>query len=203
MTRRCDRCDAETHETTQCPFYSRPRDDGVVVSDGNQKAASETAAAPPVVMQLHQVRVPGDGDCLFTALAVQVGMKNDGNSGRVLRRIMARVLEKHAQTSLTVAGMPLATWIRADSGSSVPQYCASLRAGRWGGGIELAAFAQQYRMDVDVFEPTSRASYYRRIAHFPAGPQPPPARGKRRTMRLLYTGGCHYDALLLTNAAAK
>lgn len=187
---RCDRCDSALHATQACPHYRRPREDRLEGSPEND--SPRTDAVAPVVLTLRRVPIPGDGNCLFTALAVQVGMKHEAQSGRVLRRVVAKKLRKHAPT-IRIASMSLEQWIRADAQVSLPAYCQALEAGQWGGGIELALFAHHFDLAVDVFQPTPTAHRYARVARF-AGRSD--RQHRRPPLRLLYLAGSHYDALL-------
>ena len=72
---------------------------------------------------------------------------------------------------------------------TVEAYCGMmLRGGRWGGGIELAAFAQSKKVNVHVFE--RRGSDFVRIAFY----RGPTATGQ--DVHVLYVARSHYDLLV-------
>jgi hypothetical protein len=89
---------------------------------------------------------------------------------------------------LEISDSPLQDWVRWDSGSSVVAYSRRMSTGGWGGGIEMAACCNLKGVTVEVFE--KNYSGYKRISAFV------PANGSsRRTIRVLYQGGVHYDAI--------
>ena len=68
------------------------------------------------------------------------------------------------------------------------------QGGVWGGGIEMAAVSHMKRVNVFVYQ--QGGGGFKRISSFEA----PPSGGgdKPRTVRVLYGGGVHYDALEAT-----
>merc|ERR1711988_777467 len=93
-------------------------------------------------------------------------------------------IERNAD--LTIADTPLKDWVKWDGGGSVSAYSRRMAVGGWGGGIEMAAFSQMKRVNVHVFERCSTG--YKRISAFNVP-------GASKTIRVLYRGGVHYDAL--------
>ena len=109
---------------------------------------------------------------------------------------------------LQISDSPLQDWVRWDSGSSVTAYSRRMSTGGWGGGIEvclslppqylpstntaislkMAACCNLKGVTVEVFE--KKSSGYKRISAFV-----PAAGASRRTIRVLYQGGVHYDAI--------
>ena len=93
--------------------------------------------------------------------------------------------------SLMISDSPLKDWVLWDAGTSVSAYCRRMATGGvWGGGIEMAAVAHLKRVNVFVYQ--SWGGGYKRISSFES---PTAASGKPRSVRVLYGGGVHYDAL--------
>ena len=106
---------------------------------------------------------PGDGHCLFHTLAAGLQAFGVQLAGLALRRELAFWLRRHAME--IVAGTTFQEWIAHDSDVSVDAYCTQMCCTRtWGGGIELAAFAQCQHTNVHVFE--RRGTEFRRISFF-------------------------------------
>ena len=61
--------------------------------------------------------------------------------------------------------------------------------GGWGGGIEMAAASHLKRVNINVYERCG-SSGFKRISCF----QVP---GAQQTVRVVYRGGVHYDALVV------
>ena len=92
-----------------------------------------------------------------------------------------------------IAETPVRDWVKWDSNQSVEDYARRMRVGGWGGGVEMAAFARLFDVDVHVWERAGASSKYpfKRISRFdrPGGAGGPP-------VDVLYRGGVHYDALI-------
>lgn len=74
-------------------------------------------------------------------------------------------------------------------------YCRRMaQGGVWGGGIEMAVVSHMRSVNVYVYQ--SSGGGYKRISSF--NPPGPVRTGKRSDVRVLYTGGMHYDAIELT-----
>ena len=127
---------------------------------------------------------PGDGHCLFHALAAGMGGQL---SGPALRMELAFWLRGHAME--TVSDNTFQEWIALDSQLSVEAYCSQMCDQHiWGGGIELTAFARYKQTHVHVFPSAERNS--NACLFFPSPSL------TRKDIHLLYTGGCHYDLLV-------
>ena len=113
----------------------------------------------------------------------------DGSSAASLRREVADFIAQNP--TLNISDSPLKDWILWDSGSAVGAYCRRMaQGGVWGGGIEMAAVSHMKGVNVYVYQASGGS--YKRISCFqPAGQ----ARPKHGDVRVLYTGGLHYDAL--------
>ena len=177
----CDKCDGN-HATTDCPHFKKPRDQHPdawqLVGKSHLVAASQ--ADQKFVSRGRVVPQPGDGSCLFHALAFGLG----GTSARALREEAAQLIERQPHSQ--IIGTALQDWVKMDSGRSVSGYVGQLRRGAWGGGIELAVLAKSRRVMVEVYE--ARRGGFARIAKFGEG---------RKAVQVLYQGRLHYDALLL------
>lgn len=136
-------------------------------------------------MKLKIQRSPGDGTCLFHSVAAQVqGYPN----GHALRADVVKHLKVPNQT---LAGLPVGEWTGVDA-PSVAAYCNRMAGrGAWGGGVELAAMADMFHAKVRVFVPPRDGTRHAPcISTFhPSSPPTGP------TIRLLYSGRAHYDAL--------
>ena len=132
------------------------------------------------------LRQPTDGHCLFHSLAEGVGAAGEEASGQALRVELVEWLRGHKVA--THNGSTFAEWIFRDCGMTVETYCATmLRTRRWGGGIEIAAFARSKNVDVHVFEP--RGAVFARIAFYRS------STATESVLHLLYVGRSHYDLL--------
>lgn len=94
--------------------------------------------------------------------------------------------------SAEIADTPLRDWVSWDSSLPVPVYAARMAVGGWGGGIEMAAFARLKGVDVHVYEATGGA--WRLISAFRGNED---GKKSKRTVRVVYQGRMHYDALAL------
>ncbi|CAE7224827.1 L [Symbiodinium necroappetens] len=177
----CDKCDGN-HATEDCPHFKKSReqhpDAWNLVGKSHLVAASQ--ADQKFVTRGRVVRQPGDGSCLFHALAFGLG----GTSARHLREEAAQLIERQPQSQ--IIGTALQDWVKMDSGRTVGGYVNQLRRGAWGGGIELAVLAKSRKVMVEVYE--ARKGGFARIAKFGEG---------RKAVQVLYQGRLHYDALLL------
>eukprot|EP00277_Geminigera_cryophila_P027561 CAMPEP_0179466020 /NCGR_PEP_ID=MMETSP0799-20121207/47450_1 /TAXON_ID=46947 /ORGANISM="Geminigera cryophila, Strain CCMP2564" /LENGTH=305 /DNA_ID=CAMNT_0021270613 /DNA_START=67 /DNA_END=980 /DNA_ORIENTATION=+ len=69
------------------------------------------------------VRQPGDGNCLFHAMAYGIGGTNAGT----LRREIASFIK--ANQDLEIADTPMKDWVKYDSGTSVSTYASRMAVG--------------------------------------------------------------------------
>ncbi|CAE7553272.1 L [Symbiodinium sp. CCMP2456] len=177
----CDKCDGN-HATEDCPHFKKPRDQHPDAWNlvGKSHLVAASLADQKFVTRGRVVRQPGDGSCLFHALAFGLG----GTTARHLREEAAQLIERQPQSQ--IIGTALQDWVKMDSGRTVGGYVNQLRRGAWGGGIELAVLAKSRKVMVEVYE--ARKGGFARIAKFGEG---------RKAVQVLYQGRLHYDALLL------
>lgn len=96
-------------------------------------------------------------------------------------------MESHSE--LTIAGTSLAEWIQMLAGVPVPQYAKKMsKSGNWGGAPEIAACAHMKKVNIHVYE--RRSGSFALTVPFDVGGD--------RTVTVLYVGGVHYDALVLS-----
>jgi hypothetical protein len=179
----CDKCDGP-HDTDLCPAYRRPREShtDAWVNKGHRTPKDMGGGGGDFVLRhAHIIPQPGDGSCLFHALGHGLGH----TTARALRRDIAAFIERHPD--LSIADSPLSDWVYWDSQCPVAVYARRMAVGGWGGGIEMAACARCYQVNVHVYE-RSRAGF-KRISCFDV----PEA---QRTVHVLYAGGVHFDALV-------
>ena len=191
---RCDKCDG-VHATIACPHFRKSRDAHPDAQKGAGGGLGGLGGGVP--LRLRRGRVagqPGDGSCLFHSLrfGLQKGGAACARSGGgvpstwALRRELAEWVASHAQRK--IAETPLAMWVKWDSGQSAQTYAARMARGGWGGGIEMAACAHLWRINVWVYEVKSAG--FERISCFDA----PGRTAGTHTVHVLYRGGVHYDA---------
>ena len=164
-------------------------------------------------------QVPGDGSCLFHSLAhglrANASRPPGGEGARQLRATLMDWLSRNPEAR--IADTPVTDWVKWDSNCSVDDYANRMRGFGWGGGIEMAAFARHFNVDVHVYERDRDGNAddypYKRVARFEAGDaaarrhQQPPRRGDRPgglgppPVNVLYRGGVHYDALVASPEA--
>ena len=92
--------------------------------------------------------VPGDGTCLFHAVAKQLGKK-----GKDLRNLVASVIEKFPDSQLH--GQSLKEWIQWETKNSSAKHAENLRNGLWGGMLETTSLASLYNKKIYVYTPKS------------------------------------------------
>jgi hypothetical protein len=115
------------------------------------------------------------------------GLPSFGGSAQSLRRDLAEFLLRNP--NLEIAGDTLEEWVRWDANTSVRAYAQRMALSGWGGGIEMACFANKFSVNVHVYEAMrGYSAEYKRISCFNS----PHA---RKTVHVLYQGRAHYDAL--------
>eukprot|EP01034_Spumella_vulgaris_P024437 gene24437-30783_t len=181
----CDKCDGK-HETCNCPYYKKKRDDHPDAQK-NKQIGGTSPLPGSVLKNARVVRQPGDGSCLFHSMSY--GLKS-GATATALRSEICRFIQSNPQ--LSISDTPLQDWVKWDSnGSSVTEYARTMSRGSWGGGIEMACMSQLKNCNVHVYE--RYGSGFKRISAFdhPVSPESKPV------IRVLYGGGVHYDFILL------
>lgn len=193
----CDKCDG-AHETSACPHFKGDRDkhqdawshySGAAAAGLAHLKARECVAPRSLPRgSASVVRMPGDGSCLFHSIAYGLGALGHHEDGRSIRQRVANFMAQ--KPDCEVAGTPLRSWVNWDSGTTVNSYCSRLSGGSfWGGGLEMAAAAQLFSVDVAVYEEDYYWGGFRRISDFLCDTRPIGA------VLLVYSGRAHYDAL--------
>ena len=137
--------------------------------------AWEGLTGPAATQQvLRVVKVDGDGDCLFHALAFV-----DGHDGGALRIEMAEFLEEHAHEQ---AGFH-EEWL---------QEAAKLRCNRWGGHTVIIAYSVMKNTKVMVHTKEGQGGAVKMEEMSHAAVQ---GKDDARVVHILYNG-THYDALV-------
>ena len=144
------------------------------------------------------IDVPGDGTCMFHAIALPLKV-----SGHYLRNVVSSHIEKYPDSNLH--GETLRNWILWDRGISPESYAQKLRQGQWGGSLETTLLASMLNTPIFVYQPKdemcTRISESRpdisiqSIQHF----QLQHLQKAPKFLCLLYVGRNHYMSL---NAAA-
>mmetsp|Transcript_16718 Transcript_16718/g.25113 ORF Transcript_16718/g.25113 Transcript_16718/m.25113 type:complete len:261 (+) Transcript_16718:42-824(+) len=180
----CDKCDGG-HDTSSCPYYKKDREKHPDAQKNFYKKLGGKSKLPGAVIRNGRViRQPGDGSCLFHSMSY--GLR-DGSSASSLRREVCTFIKRNP--NMEIADTPLSDWIHWDSGESVGSYTRRMSMGAWGGGIEMAAVSLMRGVNIHVYERSGLG--FTRISAFdhPNSPE------TRQTIRVLYCGGVHYDAL--------
>ncbi|KAJ9468009.1 hypothetical protein DIPPA_23056 [Diplonema papillatum] len=181
----CDKCDGK-HATAMCPYYKKPREDH---PDALRRKPPEMGrpCGNVVATSARVIRQPGDGSCLFHSLSYGLGSTCSATS---LRKELCAWIK--CNPMCPIAETPLKDWLWWDSKLSPADYASRMSYAGWGGGIEMAACSHLNRINIHVWEQNKNGPGYRRISCFDS---PPPA---ARTIDVLYQGGVHYDALVLS-----
>jgi len=181
----CDKCDGK-HLTDDCPYYKKNRENHPDAQKSGRSIGGTSTLPGAFYSTARVVKQPGDGSCLFHSLSY--GLR-DGSGANSLRSDICQFIERNPD--LEISETPLKDWVRWDSGVSVGDYARRMSRGAWGGGIEMATVSKLKRVNVHVYERCS--SGFKRISAF----DHPDAPESRKTVRVLYCGGVHYDALVV------
>lgn len=178
----CDKCDGP-HETDACPHFKKVREKHKDAwSMLGKKGASDESAEPVIIPAARVIRQPGDGSCLYHSLSY--GLPGTSQASALRKEICAYM---EANPEIEIGDNILEDWVRYDNGCSVGEYAQSMRgSSKWGGAIEMATFSKMKRVNVHVFESCSDG--YKRISAFECP-------GASETVRVVYQGRSHYDAL--------
>lgn len=140
--------------------------------------------------------VPGDGTCMFHAVARQVGARD----GYALRTLVADYTAAHADAPLH--GTPIRSWIQWEVGTSAEEYVRRMRGRMWGGALDLTLLASALRVPIFVYIPDGRAQCRRVTAVRPDTSLPASAAATSAVrdplppyVCLLYVGRSHYMCL--------
>lgn len=181
----CDKCDGK-HLSSSCPYFKKERETHPDAQRGNKKLGGTSSLPGATLRSARVIRQPGDGSCLFHSMSYGL---QDGSNAQSLRRDICNFIEKNQ--SVLIADTPLSDWIKWDSaGGSVSSYTRKMSGGAWGGGIEMASTSIMKGVNVHVYE-RSMLSGLVRISAFdhPVSPE------LKKTVRVLYCGGVHFDAI--------
>ena len=183
----CDKCDGK-HETDKCPYFKKDREDHPDARKNAYKNLGGVSNLPgSVYYNAKLVRQPGDGSCLFHSMSY--GLK-DGINASKLRSELCQFIANNPECK--ICDTPLSDWIKWDSSVSCSQYARKMSGNAsWGGGIEMACTSLIKKCNVHVYERNMFG--YKRISAFDYTHEPE----KRKTIRVVYQGSCHYDALLV------
>jgi len=180
----CDRCDGK-HDTKDCPYYRKARDNHPDAQ--KRKNNGYISTLPGMWLKSIDIKVyrqPGDGSCLFHSMSFGL---NDGSSATSLRKDICNYIMSNP--NIKICDTPLKSWIRWDTNSNVVEYVRKMYRGSWGGGIEMACVSIIKKVNIHVYQ--SYPKGYKRISAFDYPIEPE----KRKIVRVLYQGRCHYDAL--------
>lgn len=153
--------------------------------------------------------VPGDGSCLFHAIAFPITSPDFSVNGQNLRDLTSSIIERHPNELLH--GVTLSNWIVWDNpNTSVQEYARGLKKGMWGGALEMTILASllNVNMFVYVMDPESshrgRGKKCSRVTEVFADPtflklavKRPNitvngSRGRQGEICLLWVNKCHY-----------
>jgi hypothetical protein len=92
------------------------------------------------------VDVPGDGSCLFHAIAHPI---LEPFNGHALREIVATIIENYPHELLH--GVLLQDWIQWDSRKTCTEYALQIRKNMWGGALEMTILASVLNVKMFVY----------------------------------------------------
>lgn len=131
--------------------------------------------------------VPGDGNCLFSALG-----KSLGSSAQQLRKT---AVEWASVPGQKLNGELVSDWIQWNFGVTSSQYLSHLsRNGIWGGANEMSFLANALGIVICVFE-RSKTNSKQAIKTYEFVPDTKPE--NLRAICVLYTGNNHYMQIAL------
>ena len=181
----CDRCDGK-HETKDCPYYRKARDKHPD-AQRRTKINGHISTLPGTWLKSMNIKIyrqPGDGSCLFHSMSHGL---NDGSTASSLRKEICKYIISNP--NIKICDTPLKNWIRWDTNSNIVEYVKKMYRGSWGGGIEMACVSNIKKVNIHVYQYCPKG--YKRISAFDYPIEPE----KRKIVRVLYQGRCHYDAL--------
>jgi len=184
---------------------------GLCAGGGGEGDGSGSASAPVggdgspvcvtewVLQEAKVVKVPGDGNCVFGALAYGLGPKESASALR--KEVTDHIANKGVD--MKVEGVPLSTWINfmrgnsnggCDAKATVDAYACQMQvAGVWGGEIELMCVSLLRNVNVHVFQKDGETGRFLRTSvHRPTQDT------AQRDVHVLFSnepGWEHYDAL--------
>lgn len=200
----CDKCDGP-HATDACPHFRKDRDThkdawahySGAAAAGKAHLKARESVAPRALPRgsANVVRMPGDGSCLFHSIAYGLGSFGHHEDGYSVRSRVSNFIAQ--KPDFEISGTPLRSWVDWDSNQTISSYVNRLSSGGfWGGGVEMAAAAQIFGVDVAVYEQDYYDGGFRRISDFLSDARPSGA------VLLVYSGRAHYDALVALDTQA-
>lgn len=180
----CDKCDGR-HATEACPHFKKDRESHPDGQKNFYKALGGDSSLPGKrILSARVIRQPGDGNCLFHSMSFGLGDCNATS----LRLEICEFIRRHP--NFKICETTLQDWIKWDSRTTCSEYARKMSRGSWGGGIEMAVCSRIRKVNIHVYQKKSSTGYTRISAFdYPENAQ------KRPTLRILYQGGVHYDAL--------
>jgi len=166
----------------------------------------ELARAParrgpaPTDERLREVRVSGDGRCMFRSLALglaanknQVLGSHETEHADKLRMACAEAMCSSVEKRKLYPEALMAVKAEGD----INRYCKRINSPSfWGGEAELLVLSKMLKTPIRVYMRNSQGFGYIKIQEY--GYQFDKANGgKKKPVRLLYNGSNHYDVLLL------
>ena len=94
--------------------------------------------------------MPGDGLCLYHCMIGALG-RSGVAAARALRCELADWMVDNSGRVL--GGLTVADWVRAEYNETVDQYARRMKAGRYGGALEMQAFSLKW-VPVELYEET-------------------------------------------------
>ena len=149
------------------------------------------------ITNLVEVTVPADGNCLFNSMeTVRYGKVRKERRNRDARARLYNWLIRHSDKQ--IQGITLRDWIKSATNENmdINTYCKQRihNKRKWGGGIEIAAYAIQFEATVTIWikvnDYNGKRAAYQRISYFL-----PPGR-IRYKLHLVWANRNHYNALL-------
>merc|ERR1712087_373505 len=110
-------------------------------------------------------------------------------SAATLRKEISRFILKHPR--LKIAGDTLEQWVHWSARMSYKAYARKMAVRGWGGGLEMAVCSRMKKVNVHVYE--QKAGQFERISCFNVPTEPK----EKRTIHVLYSGGVHFDSLVV------
>ena len=179
----CDKCDGN-HLTDYCPIFKKPRENHPDAQKRNSNV-NEINDDNNFFIDNNNVKIikqPGDGSCLFHSISFGLG----NLSSSELRIDIANWIKNNPD--IIISDSPLRDWIYWDSNNTVDNYAKKISVSGWGGAIEIIACSILKNVSIHVYEKIG--SNYKRISSFN---QKKPS----KLINILYTGGVHYDSLII------
>ena len=184
----------------ECPHFPLRREmhvdawAGIGVRESREEGGTAGVSREWAILEV--VKMPGDGSCLFHALAyMRDGVTNVARA-RIMRRSIVNAML--ANPSIVIGGSSIAEWVQRDSGQDITRYASTMAGNAWGGGLEVAVFGVVMHTGVSVYTPSGATGRARRVAVFGNGVGH--GGGGCRDLALLYVGGAHYDVVRVGEA---